>query len=55
MLEADKPYWNARRTLFVWPGWSGMRSSTHELHALVPIAQVLADQVRPRGRCGPRR
>ena len=51
-LKLTKPYWNARRTLLtnVWPGWNGMRSSTRiELHALVPIAQVLSDQVRHLG------
>ena len=51
-MKLTKPYWNARRTLLtnVWLGLErDALIDAHELHALVPIAQVLADQVRHLG------
>ena len=58
MLEADKALLNARRTLLtnVWPGWSGMRSSTHM--SCTPSCQLRrcwSTRCGTRGRCGPHR
>ena len=44
-MKLTKPYWNALDQCLAWLERDALIDA-HELHALVPIAQVLVDQVR---------